>query len=307
MNVIHTASDLNPGACPVSAAIGVFDGIHRGHQTVIQDTLDTAASRGGLAVIVTFDRHPAAILSPEHAPLLVYPLSKRLEVLESLGADAVYVIPFDKAFSELSAEQFIRNLARDFQNLRHISVGAGFTFGNGRLGNVALMETLGRELRFTVHGLAHSVLEDQPISSTRIREAIQSGDLAAASRMLGRPYSLSGPVIVGDRLGHKLGFPTANLDAEGLVLPPTGVYAARARVRDGSFQAVVNMGYRPTLKSPAPRLQIEAHLLDFDSDLYGETIELLFQARLRDEQRFPNLDALKAQIQKDIAQARSFF
>jgi riboflavin kinase/FMN adenylyltransferase len=307
MNVIQTASMLAPGDRPVCAAIGVFDGVHLGHQHVIQDTLNKAASRGGLATIITFDRHPAAILSPSHAPPLIYPLAKRLEVLASLGAATAYVIHFDKTFSQCPAERFIRELARDFKNLRHISVGRDFTFGRDRHGNVPLMETLGRELGFTVHGLPHCLNAGHPVSSTRIREAIQSGNLQLASQMLGRPYSLSGPVVEGDHIGHKLGSPTANLDTRGLALPPTGVYAVRATVNGSTHQAVLNMGHRPTLKFPTPRLQVEVHLLDFDRNIYGENLEMVFHAKLRDEQRFPSLDALTAQIQKDIALARSLF
>src|SRR5207248_2553558 len=179
-------------------------------------------------------------------------------------------IHFDKAFSEQSGEAFIRGLARDLgpSTINSLSVGANFVFGLKRGGNVELLKQLGVELQFTVHGLAAVSLDGKAVSSTRIREAIAAGDLDLASQMLGRSYSLAGTVIRGDQLGHKLGFPTANIEVEGLVLPPPGVYAAHAQAAGESYRSAVNIGTRPTLNDPAPRIHVEAHLLDFKGDLY---------------------------------------
>lgn len=305
MNVIHSAAELQHGSPKkVSAAIGVFDGVHLGHQQVIGQTIEKARQESGISVVITFDRHPSSVLSHQHAPPLIYPLEKRLEVIETLGADTVYLIRFDKEFSKITGEQFIRDLCCNFKRLDHVCVGHDFSFGCGRGGNVQLLEKLGRELHFSVQGLSHWLFEGQTVSSTRIREAIRLGAFTTASQMLGRPYTLVGKVVEGDHLGRQLGFPTANLDSIQLALPPTGVYAARVVFGEKNSSAVVNIGRRPTLKFPTPRLQIEAHLLDFNGDLYGRTLELRFLEKLRDEQRFPSLDALKTQINADISKAR---
>ncbi len=307
MNVIHAAAELNPGPRKTCVAIGVFDGVHLGHQQVIRQTISDALEHGALSVVITFDQHPARVIAPQHAPPLIYPLEKKLKVIASLGVDATWLIHFDKAFSEIPAEQFVRSLVGDFKHLHSICVGADFSFGRGRAGNVDFLKKLGQELHYTVHGLASVSLDDHPISSTRVREAVRTGNLDLASQMMGRPYSLTGRVVKGDQLGRTFGFPTANLDVSGLVLPPNGVYASHALVRGQTVRAVVNLGFRPTLRSPAPRLQVEAHLLDFNDELYGEELELVFLEKLRDEQRFGSVEALKKQIEADIATARSLF
>ena len=191
--------------------------------------------------------------------------------------------------------------------MHSLCVGADFTFGHKRRGNVALLNRLGGELRFTVHGMAAVSLDGNVVSSTRIREAIAAGEFDLAGQMLGRTYSLMGRVVEGDHLGRQLGFPTANLEVTGLVLPPRGVYAAYAAVRGQTYRAVVNIGLRPTLQNPDPPLRVEAHLLDFDKDLLGEDLEVAFVKRLRDERKFGSLTGLKEQIARDVALARSQF
>jgi riboflavin kinase/FMN adenylyltransferase len=303
MNLIHHAADLNPGARKVCVAIGVFDGVHLGHHQVIRQTIADAGN-DGLSVVVTFDRHPNSIVAPERKPPLIYPLEKKLSVIESLGVRATYLIEFTKDFSGIPAEQFVRDLARDFKHIQSICVGSNFTFGHKRSGNVELLRTLGKELNFHVHGLASVALDGQPVSSTRVREVICMGNFDFATQMLGRPYTLSGRIVQGDGIGRKIGFPTANMDVTGLALPPTGVYAACADVAGSTHRAAVNIGYRPTLSSPTPKLQVEAHLLDFEGNIYGQTMELTFKKKLRDEQKFASTAALHDQIAKDIATAR---
>ena len=307
MRVIQTAPELEPGARRVCAAIGVFDGVHLGHQQVIRQTVADARQQEGIAGVVTFDRHPNAIVAPDRAPPLIYSLPQRLRAIAELGVDVALLIHFDKEFSLRSGEDFIRCMARDFGHLRSICVGSTFTFGHRRSGDVALLKKLGAELSFSVHGLAAVSLDAHAVSSTRIREAIRSGQLDTASQMLGRAYSLTGLVARGDQLGRTLGFPTANLNATGLVLPPNGVYAVHALIQDKSYRAVLNMGYRPTLPQPKPSLRIEAHLLDFDGDLYDQHLELNFVAKLRDEQTFSSLAELQRQIGRDIQMARALF
>lgn len=307
MKVIHAANQLGSGSRKVCLAIGVFDGVHLGHQQIIRQTVADARKHDGLALVVTFDKHPSTIVAPDRVPPLIYSRPQKLRTIKSLGADAVLEIPFDKAFSQQTGETFIRGLVRDLGRIQSICVGADFVFGNKRSGNVALLKTLGAELNFTVHGMAEVSLDGKVVSSTRIREAIRAGDFDAASQMLGRAYSFAGGVVHGDQLGHKLGFPTANLDTTGLLLPPNGVYAAHANVGKKSFRAVLNIGLRPTVNNPTPQLRVEVHLLDFAGDIYGQEMEVTFAAKLRDEQKFANLDELKAQIARDIAEAKQRF
>lgn len=306
MRVFHTAAELQPAGRKVCVAIGVFDGVHLGHQQVIRQTLTDAEQHEALAVVITFDRHPHTVVAPARVPPSIYSLPQKLQAIEGLGADATWLIRFDETFSRQTGEEFVRTLARDFGHLQSVCVGSEFTFGHRKSGNVALLRQLGTELRFVVHGLAAVALDGQVVSSTRIREAIRSGQIDAASQMLGRGYSLAGRVIKGDQVGRRLGFPTANVDAAGLVLPPQGVYAVHARVGKRLFRAVLNIGVRPTVSS-APALRVEAHLLDFDGDLYGQELEITFAGKLRDEQKFASIDALQAQIARDVAQARQLF
>jgi len=240
-------------------------------------------------------------------PPLIYSHPQKVRAFKALGADALLEIPFDWEFSQQTGETFIRDLARDLGKIQSICVGADFVFGHKRSGNVPLLRQLGGELHFQVHGLAAVALDGQTVSSTRIREAIRAGDFDAASQMLGRAYSIAGKVIHGDQLGHKLGFPTANLDTLGMLLPPNGVYAAHARLGSQTHRAVLNLGVRPTIQNPTPTPRVEVHLLDFNGDLYGQEMEITFATRLRAEQKFPSVDALRTQIQKDADAARAAF
>jgi riboflavin kinase/FMN adenylyltransferase len=307
MKIIHAANELESKGRKVCLAIGFFDGVHLGHQHIIRQTIADARQHEGLALAVTFDQHPFAIVAPNRVPPLLYSLPQKLRVLESLGVEALLLIHFDRAFSEQSGEAFISGLARDLRKIQSICVGSNFVFGHKRAGNVELLKRMGSELNFAVHGLAAVSLDGKAVSSTRIREAVQRGDLDAASQMLGRTYSLTGKVVRGDQLGHKLGFPTANVDATGLASPPSGVYTAHASVGGRSYYAAVNIGSRPTLKSPVPQVRVEAHLLDFLGDLYDRELELAFVDKLRDEKTFPTLDALKEQIGRDVADVRNRF
>ena len=305
MRVIQTATELAPGRKKVCLAIGVFDGVHLGHQQIIRQTIADARQQDSLALVVTFNQHPNAIVAPSQVPPLIYSAPQKLRALAALGADALLEIAFDKTFSQLTGEQFIRSLARDLGKIQSICVGADFVFGHRRSGNVALLKTFGAELNFAVHGLAAVALDGQTVSSTRIREAVRAGDFDAAGQMLGRAYSIAGAVIHGDQLGHQLGFPTANLDTTGLLLPPHGVYAAHVCVGGKTHCAVLNLGVRPTVKNPSLQPRLEVHLLDFNADLYGQELEITFAAKLRDEQKFPSLAELKTQIVRDVAAARA--
>ena len=309
MRILRSPAELAQPGSKICLAIGFFDGVHLGHQQIIRQTVTDARAHEALALVLTFDRHPNTVVAPNRVPPLIYSLSQRLRAIESLGADVLLLINFDRAFSEQSGEAFVRGLARDFERIQSLCVGANFVFGHNRSGNVEVLKKLGHDLKFTVHGLAAVALDGKPVSSTRIRQAIRSGDLDVASQMLGRAYSLAGTVVKGDGLGRQLGFPTANLEVTGLALPPTGVYAVHALVGNSGriHRAVLNIGYRPTLKNRPPQIRVEAHLIDFDGDLYGQELELTFVDKLRDELRFPSLADLRNQIAHDILEAQLRF
>ena len=305
MKVTPIARELAQSGRKVCLAIGVFDGIHLGHQQIIRQTVADARQHDALAIVVTFDQHPNTIVAPEHVPPQIFTRSQKLRAVESLGVAGFLEIPFDREFSRKSGEEFIRELARDLGQIRSICVGADFVFGRQRSGNVALLRQLGGELHFQVHGMAAVALDGQVISSTRIRETIRTGDLDAASQMLGQPYAVCGRVVTGDQLGRQLGFPTANLDITGLILPPNGVYAANTVVNGKRYRAALNIGLRPTVAASQPKLRVEAHLLDFSGDLYGAELEVEIGPRLREERRFGSVDELKNQVERDIQAVRA--
>ena len=307
MRLVHAANELPPGEGKVCLGIGFFDGVHLGHQQIIRQTRTDARQHEAMALVITFDRHPNTVVAPSRVPPLIYSLPQKLRAIESLGADTLLVVHFDKAFSEQSGEAFIRGLARDLGQIQSVCVGADFVFGCKRGGNVELLRKLGAELRFAVHGMAAVSLDGRAVSSTRIRETIRAGDLDKASQMLGRAYSLAGTVVRGDGLGHQLGFPTANLDATGLVLPPHGVYAVLAEAGGRTRRGVLNIGLRPTLQHPHPQLRVEAHLIDFAGDLYGQELEVAFVDKLRAEKKFASLAELRQQIAQDILDAQMRF
>jgi riboflavin kinase / FMN adenylyltransferase len=307
MQVIRAARELNAAGRKVCLAIGFFDGVHLGHQQIIRQTLADARHHEAIALVVTFDQHPNTVVAPARVPPLIHSLSQKLRKIEALGADRLLLLQFDKALSEQTGEAFIHNLVRDLGQVKSLCVGANFLFGHKRTGDVQLLKRLGAELQFVVHGLAAVSLDGKAVSSTRIREAIRLGNLDAASQMLGRTWALAGTVVRGDGLGQKLGFPTANLDAAGLALPPQGVYAVHADVGGKQCRAVLNVGLRPTLARPEPQLTVEAHLIDFAGDLYGRELEVTFLEKLRPEKKFTSLAELREQIARDILDAQMRF
>ena len=304
MKIIHAAKELANGRRKVCLAIGVFDGVHLGHQQIIRQTVSDAHGHDALALVVTFDKHPNTIVAPGRVPPQIFSRSQKLRAIEALGADALLEIPFNQDFSEKSGEAFISELARDLGTIHSVCVGADFVFGHKRSGNVNLLNQLGAEMHFQVHGMAELALDGKTVSSTRIREAIRTGDLDAAGQMLGRPYAICGRIVEGDRLGRQLGFPTANLDATQLVLPPNGVYAASTPFNGQLYHVALNIGTRPTVAA-GPQLRVEAHLLDFAGDLYHAELEVEISSKLRNEQRFASPEALKQQIERDVAAVRS--
>lgn len=291
--------------------IGAFDGVHRGHRQVIATLKRLAAERDLRTIVVTFDRHPASVVRPESAPLLLTDLDQKLELLAECGVDATFVVQFDEQRSRQSAADFVADDLVGRLNAKLITVGSDFHFGAKRAGNVALLSDMGAELGFET--LSHELvdLDGRPssasVSSTRIRAALRSGDLAAANAMLGRPHEVRGVVGHGDGRARDLGFRTANLAiAETICLPADGIYAGWCRTPDGVDRAcAISLGRRPTFYEFADTSLLEAHLIDFDGDLYGEELAVQFVSHLRDELKFDSIDALIAQMGLDVDECRT--
>ena len=307
MKVLHSIADLVSLPGPVFLAVGVFDGVHLGHQAVIRRALEDAKAAGGTAVVVTFDPHPVRVLRPDQAPRLLTATSHKIQLLKTLGVEALLAIPFDREFAATPPDQFIRALAAAARPLREICVGYEWCFGKGRAGNLALLRMLGDELGFEEVGVPAVQVDGQIVSSTLIRSAVEAGDLAAAGRFLGRDYTILGTVVAGDQLGRKLGFPTANLSAHSEQFPPDGVYAVEAIWHKTRLHGVANIGVRPTVHAANGKRLLEVHLFDFDREFYGDDIEVTFRRFLRGEKKFAGLDELRAQIAIDAKSARATF
>jgi riboflavin kinase/FMN adenylyltransferase len=282
---------------------GVFDGVHRGHRRVIEQVLSWARAEGVSSALVTFDRHPEEVLRGRKVPL-VTPLGERLRLIGALGVDFCVVLNFTLEFSKTSAEEFIRGIVAGRMAAKGIVLGHDSRFGRDRAGDLELLTRIGRDVGLEVRHSDPEIFQGRPVSSSLIREAVFAGRLEEATFLLGRPPSVIGTVVRGERRGTKLGIPTANLELHHTVRPPPGVYAAEVPLEGRVYRAVVNIGTRPTFRENGAET-IEAHLLDYaGGDLYGRVAEVRFLARIRDEQKFDGPDALKRQISADIDVAR---
>jgi riboflavin kinase/FMN adenylyltransferase len=313
MKVLRDRSRCPRPAEGSAVTIGAYDGVHLGHQTVIAEVRRRAEARGLRSAVVTFDRHPASVVRPESAPRLLTDLDQKLELLGATGIDYCLVVTFDEARSQESPDDFVRAELADCLNAKVVVVGEDFHFGHQRAGNVVMLRELGGELGFEVEGIElvdanGNVAGDHArVSSTRIRHALAEGDLVGANALLGRPYEVRGVVAHGDgRGGAELGFPTANVSVPGdILLPADGIYAGWYEQPDGSVHATaISLGRRPTFYAEAHASLLEAHLLDFTGNLYGEQAKVRFVARLRGEVRFDSVDELIAQIGRDCDEAR---
>lgn len=303
--MIHGSDKLlePPRRCVLT--IGNFDGLHVGHREIMRIVVERARARGGEAAAYTFHPHPRKVLQPDSAPKLLTTLEQKLERMEEAGLDLVIVEPFDRSFARLAPEDFVRDVVHARLRPEEVYVGYDFRYGRDREGSMKTLTELGPHLGFSVTIVPEVTVQDRDVNSTRIRSLLEEGGVEEAAVLLGRPYSVRGRVVEGDRRGRTLGFPTANLDLENEVLPRVGVYAGWLRLlddgdppRDSELPAVTNVGRRPTVKRDDPVL-VEAHALGFDGDLYGRSVELSFTHHLREERRFPDLDALRAQIGAD--------
>ena len=296
-----------------AVTIGAYDGVHRGHRAVIATVRRLAEQRGLATALVTFDRHPASVVRPASAPRLLTDLEQKLELLADTGLDHTVVLHFDEARSKESAEDFVNEVLVGCLNTKLVVVGEDFHFGHQRRGNVELLRSVGAELGFDVLPLSLVGLDGEPaadegerVSSTAIRQALGAGELDRANRMLGRPYEVRGLVEHGDERGRTWGFPTANMAVpDETMLPADGIYACWYERPSGAvLPAAVSLGRRPTIYDDQPYRLLEAHLLDFEGDLYGERAEVRFARRLRGEERFDSVDELVAQIHADCDDAR---
>lgn len=292
---------LEPHPGVSGLAIGVFDGVHLGHQAVVK----SLKGRGRLAAL-TFEPHPLAVIAPERVPPRLTTLEQKVAYLRAQGTVAVLAVKFDDALRQLSPAAFVDEVARAFPDLREVAIGENWSFGRNREGNATRLAELAQQHGFGVNAIAPVMLDDAPVSSTRIREAILQGRFDDAAALLGRSYAVTGKVVHGDERGRTIGFPTANLAEVEQLLPPRGVYAVRARVAGNltKYKAVMNLGQRPTFTSNGVD-SLEVHILDFDADLYDQKLWVSNFHRLRNEQAFPDADALKAQIIEDAARARA--
>jgi riboflavin kinase/FMN adenylyltransferase len=289
---------------PLHLALGVFDGVHAGHQAVIERAVTAAKREGGLAGLLTFDPHPIRVIAPGKAPTsLLETLDHKADLVSSLGVGLFIPLHFDAEMAAMEATDFIEQLTA--ASVRTIAVGEDWRFGRNRSGDVPFLQRESDKRGFRLEAVAPVMFDGDRISSTRIRQAIHDGNLDEAARMLGRPYSVTGKVTQGDQLGRTLGFPTANLATGNLQLPPCGVWVVRVTDDDGNpWNGVANLGVRPTVGGD--KRQLEVHLFDFSGDLYGRNLDVRFEKHLRDEMKFPSLEALRLQIGNDVATARGF-
>lgn len=312
MQILTDGVDRVPDGVATAVSIGAYDGIHLGHRAVLGAVVDVAAERGLAPGVVTFDKHPASIVRPESAPLLLTGHDQRVELFGEIGVDYLYLMQFNAERAATSDRDFVADVLVGRMNAKLIIVGSDFHFGKGRSGSVESLRELGAEMGFDVQGLdllTGGADSDRlaPVSSTAIRKALATGDIAAANAMLGRCYEVRGEVVAGDRRAHSIGFPTANIAYQvGQAWPANGVYAAWVTLADGRrLGAAVNIGLRPTFYDDAEFPLLEAHLLDFDEDLYGQQLAVEFVGFLRSERKFDGLEEIAAQLASDVEQARS--
>ncbi len=304
MQIFRSIPELSHFPGPLFLAIGVFDGVHLGHQAVISTSAEHARTANGTPVVVTFDPHPEKILRPEKAPHLLTATPHKIALIRTLGVRHLLIIRFNKQFAATEPEDFVQQLVQHSKPLREICVGHEWSFGKNRRGNLELLTQLGVKFDFNVVGIPPLSVNGEIVSSTAIRRAVEAGDLEKTARMLGREYTILGTVVHGDDLGKKIGFPTANLSAHSEQFPPNGVYFAEAKLDGVVYSGVVNLGYRPTVSSSKADRVLEIHLLDFKRDIYGEDLELRFVRYIRPEKKFENIDGLARQIEYDVQHAR---
>jgi riboflavin kinase/FMN adenylyltransferase len=307
MDVLHFPDDARPPwlVHPV-LALGNFDGLHRGHLKIVERVRRGAAEHGGTPMAMTFDPHPPRVVRPDKAPPLLMTLPQRLDALERAGMRAVAVVRFTRELSQWEPETFVRAVLVDWLHVSEVWVGANFLFGHDRSGNFSLLRTLGQRYGFRADKIDPVRYKEFVVSSTRIRRLVAEGRVDEAGALLGHSYALAGTIVEGRRRGRELGFPTANLRTDNELIPPHGVYATTLTVDGIVHAAITNVGVNPTFGDNGATT-IETHVLHYNRELYGQRVQLGFVQRLRDERRFDDVDALRAQIEADCRRAERLF
>ena len=305
MRLFH-GTDNADIARPTVLTLGVFDGLHLGHQLVMKTVVDRALAVGGVPTVITFEPHPRAVLHPESAPPLLQTFDQKIEALTVLGIEQTIVIHFDNAFARMRAEDFLRDVIVDRLHAKEVYLGRGFFFGHNREGNIDLLRRVSEQLGFLADEVPEVRLRGKRIGSTVIRQLLLDGRVNLARRMLGRPYGVEGPVARGDARGVGLGFPTANVQPHNRVIPRRGVYVTATLINRQWRRSVTNIGVRPTF-GDALEPSVETHLIDWSGDLYGDVLRVRFLHRLRDEKKFGSIEELKSQIERDVTRAERYF
>jgi riboflavin kinase/FMN adenylyltransferase len=301
---MHVISDLRafPQSLPGPIiTIGNFDGVHLGHQAIFRTVRQHARDVGGTSIVLTFDPHPLKVLAPEHCPLLITPTAKKLSLIRQCQLDVMVCLPFTQELADMTPVAFVKDVLVGIIGIRDIYVGYNFAFGKGRQGTITLLQELGSRHGFGVHIIEPIAVEGHVVSSSIIRRSVQDGSVHEAAVLLGRLYSISGSVVEGFQKGRELGFPTANVHSTDELIPGRGVYAVVADWRQQRYGGVANIGFNPTFGRT--QLSIEIHLFNFSHQLYGETVEVHFVQKIRDEQAFPSIAALVEQIGRDVEAA----
>ena len=305
MGLYYDIDDL-PTFHKAAITIGTFDGVHSGHKEILKEVVRHAAEAQGESIVITFEPHPRKLLHPEEPLKLITPLAEKLRLIHESGIEHIVVAPFTRAFSELSAKQYIEDFLVRYFHPEQITIGYDHHFGHDRTGNIALLKDYQNAYHYRVQEIPAHLVKQAAVSSTKIRTALLEGKVREVVPMLGRQYSMTGTVRAGKKLGRTIGFPTANIvpnDAEQLV-PANGVYAVRIKWNDTTYDAMLNIGVRPTV-SDEQVVSIEAHLFNFDQDLYGEEVEVIFVEHLRNEQKFNSVETLKEQLGRDQVSAKA--
>ncbi len=307
MDVIHFPEDPRPPAWRLPVlALGNFDGLHRGHVKIIERIQRGAAERGGTSVVLTFDPHPPRILRPDKAPPLLMTKPQKLDALARTGVQGAAVVRFTREMSQWAPDTFVKTVLVDWLRVAEVWVGADFLFGRDRSGNFTLLRSLGAQYGFRAEKIDPIRYKDFVVSSTRIRRLVGEGRVDEAGALLGHHYAIDGVVVEGARRGREIGFPTANLSTSNELLPPHGVYATAVTIDGALHPSVTNIGQRPTFGDEL-QTTIETHVLGLTRDLYGRTLRLAFVQRLRDERKFPDVEALQDQIAADVRRATRLF
>jgi riboflavin kinase/FMN adenylyltransferase len=306
MQIIQDLAEFPRSLSYPVMTIGVFDGVHLGHQRILERLTERAQKKKGTSVILTFTPHPQKIISPAQAPLLLQTRDQKEEILETVDVDIMLRLPFTRQLSLYSPSEFALQVLHN-HGIREIHVGSNFRFGHRRSGDIAALTSLGEEYRFQVHEIDPVFHRGTRISSSSIRGLLAAGKVTLARHLLGRPYQIEGIVVHGSGKGTQLDFPTANLDLENELIPAAGVYVSRAHVNGKTYTAVTNLGYRPTIREQlTDRPVVEPHLLDFEENIYGKRMKLDLYFRLRAEKRFDGVEELKRQIGKDVERTRRY-